>query len=42
MVMANLIMDNGNAEQKTEILNEIGMYKEKSIQFAQMAYSTKP
>ena len=42
MVMANLIMDNGNAEQKTEILNEMGMYKEKSIQFAQMAYSTKP
>ena len=42
MVMANLIMDNGNAEQKTEILNEIGIYKEGSIQFAKMADSTKP
>ena len=42
MVMANVIMDNGSVEKKTEILNEIEMYKNESIQYAQMANSSKP
>jgi len=42
MVMANMIMDNGTVEQKTEVLDKIEMYKEESIQYAQMADSTKP
>ena len=36
------IMDNGSAEKKTEILNGIEMYKDESIQYAQMADSSKP
>ena len=40
--MANMIMDNGTVEQKTEVLDKIEMYKEESIQYAQMADSTKP
>ena len=42
MVMANAIMDNGSVEKKTEILNGIEMYKDESIQYAQMADSSKP
>ena len=42
MVMANVIMDDGSVEKKTEILNEIEMYKDESIQYAQMADSSKP
>ena len=40
--MANVIMDNGSVEKKTEILNGIEMYKDESIQYAQMADSSKP
>ena len=40
--MANVIMDDGSVEKKTEILNEIEMYKDESIQYAQMADSSKP
>ena len=42
MVMANVTMDNGSVEKKTEILNGIEMYKDESIQYAQMADSSKP
>ena len=42
MVMANVIMDNGSTEQKTEIMNEIEVYKAESIHYAQMADSSKP
>ena len=42
MVMANVIMDNGSVEKKTEILNGIEMNKDESIQYAQMADSSKP
>ena len=42
MVMANVIMDNGSTEQKTEILNDIEMYKDESVRYAQMADSSKP
>ena len=42
MVMANVIMDNGSVEKKTEILSGIEMYKDESIQYAQMADSSKP
>ena len=40
--MANAIMDNGSVEKKTEILSEIEMYKDESVQYAQMADSSKP
>ena len=42
MVMANVIMDNGSVEKKTEILSGIEMYKDESVQYAQMADSSKP
>jgi hypothetical protein len=42
MVMANVIIDNGGAEQKTKILNQIEIYKNESVQYAQMADSSKP
>ena len=42
MVMANVIIDNGSVEKKTEILSGIEMYKDESIQYAQMADSSKP
>ena len=42
MVMATLIEDDGEVEQKTEILSNIEKLKEESIQYAQMADSAKP
>ena len=42
MVMANLINNDGEAEQRTEILNNIEKLKEESIQYAKMADSSKP
>jgi len=42
MVMANLIAEDGETEQKTEILSNIEKLKEESIQHAQMADSAKP
>lgn len=42
MVMANLIESGEGPEQKTEILNNIEKFKEESIQYAQIAYSSKP
>ena len=42
MVMATLIEDDREVEQKTEILSNIEKLKEESIQYAQMADSAKP
>ena len=42
MVMANLIDNDGEMEQRTEILNNIEKLKEESIQYAKMANSSKP
>ena len=42
MVMANLINNDGEIEQRTEILNNIEKLKEESIQYANMANSSKP
>ena len=42
MVMANLIKNNGESEQRTEILNNIEKLKEESIQYGKMANSSKP
>ena len=42
MVMATLIEDDGEVEQKTGILSNIEKLKEESIQYAQMADSAKP
>jgi len=42
MVIANMIMDDVDIEQKNEVLNKIEMYKEESIRYAQMADSSKP
>ena len=42
MVMANLINNNGEIEQRTEILNNIEKLKEESIQYGNMANSSKP
>jgi len=42
MVMANLIDNDGEMEQRTEILNNIEKLKEESIQYAKMADSSKP
>ncbi|MDC0241165.1 hypothetical protein OAK66_01860 [Candidatus Nitrosopelagicus sp.] len=42
MVMANLINNDGEIEQRTEILNNIEKLKEESIQYAKMADSSKP
>jgi len=42
MVMANLINNDGEIEQRTEILNNIEKLKEESTQYAKMANSSKP
>ena len=42
MVMANLINNDGEVEQRTEILNNIEKLKEESIQYGNMANSSKP
>ncbi|MDC0171180.1 hypothetical protein OAJ04_05320 [Candidatus Nitrosopelagicus sp.] len=42
MVMANLVNNDGDVEQRTEILNNIEKLKEESIQYAKMADSSKP
>ena len=42
MVMATLIEDDGEVEQKTGIMSNIEKLKEESIQYAQMADSAKP
>jgi hypothetical protein len=42
MVMATLIEDDGDVEQKAGILSNIEKLKEESIQYAQMADSVKP
>jgi hypothetical protein len=42
MVMANLIAEDGEVEQKTEILSNIEKLKEEYAQYAQMANSAKP
>jgi hypothetical protein len=42
MVMANLINNDGEMEQRTEILNNIEKLKEESTQYAKMANSSKP
>ena len=42
MVMATLIEDDGEVEQKIGILSNIEKLKEESIQYAQMADSAKP
>ena len=42
MVMANLIDNDGEIEQRTEILNNIEKLKEESVQYAKMANSSKP
>ena len=42
MVMANLINSDGEIEQRTEILNNIEKLKEESIQYGELANSSKP
>ena len=42
MVMVNLINNDGEIEQRTEILNNIEKLKQESIQYAKMADSSKP
>ena len=42
MVMVNLINNDGEIEERTEILNNIEKLKEESIQYAKMADSSKP
>ena len=42
MVIVDLIDSDGEQEQITKILNNIGKFKEESNQYAQMADSTKP
>ena len=42
MVMANLVNNDGDVEQRNEILNNIEKLKEESIQYAKMADSSKP
>ena len=42
MVMANLIESGEGPEQKTEILNNIEKLKQESIQYGEMADSSKP
>jgi hypothetical protein len=42
MVMVNLINNDGEIEQRTEILNNIEKLKQESIQYAKMANSSKP
>ena len=42
MVIANLINSNGEQEQITEIMKNIEKLKEESVQYAEMANSSKP
>ena len=42
MVMANLIKSDGEVEQRNEILNNIEKLKEESIQYGELANSSKP
>ena len=42
MVMANLVNNDGDVEQRNEILNNIEKLKQESIQYAKMANSSKP
>ena len=42
MVMANLIKSDGEIEQRNEILNNIEKLKEESIQYGELANSSKP
>ena len=42
MVMANLVNNDGDVEQRNEILNNIEKLKEESIQYAKMADYSKP
>ena len=42
MVMANLVNNDGEVEQRNEILNNIEKLKEESIQYAELANSSKP
>ena len=42
MVLSNIIENNEEQEQKTEILNNIEKFKEEYIQYGKMADSTKP
>ena len=42
MVMANLMNNGGDVEQRNEILNNIEKLKEESIQYGELANSSKP
>ena len=42
MVMANLVNNDGDVEQRNEILNNIEKLKEESIQYGKLANSSKP
>ena len=42
MVMANLIKSDGEVEQRNEILNNIEKLKKESIQYGELANSSKP
>ena len=42
MVMANLVNNDGDVEQRNEILNNIEKLKEESIQYGELANSSKP
>ena len=42
MVMVNLINNDGEIEERTEIFNNIEKLKQESIQYAKMANSSKP
>ena len=42
MVMANLMNNGGDVEQRNEILNNIEKLKEESIQYGKLANSSKP
>ena len=42
MVMANLMNNDGDVEQRNEILNNIEKLKEESIQYGELANSSKP
>jgi hypothetical protein len=42
MVFANLINSDGEQEKITEVMNNIEKLKEESIQYAEIANSSKP
>ena len=42
MVMANLVNNDGDVEQRNEILNNVEKLKEESIQYGELANSSKP